>query len=556
MKAAVYCGTQNVYQDMIPSMKSLLIHSDVDKIYFLIEDDKFPYELPPEVECINVSNQIWFPEDGPNMNNRCSYMVLLRAAFTKIFPNLDKILSVDNDIIITENISELWDIDLIDNYFAGVAEQRKSNEDYKYINFGFIMYNLKQLREDKKDDEIISKLNTYYYFDAEQDCFNKNCQNRLLELPAIYNCNWYTLKNSNATEAKVRHYAFTSNWRELSLVEKYRNMPITRNIKDNYNLDIAIPYYNDFEGLKNTLNSIYYNDLLSNITITVVNDASKISPEPLKKDYPLVNFIDLPENHGPGNARQVGIDSSTSPYIMFIDAGDIIFSKTNLITILDTIKEHGSCHLIQFGWQDERSGSIFTKDNWCIHGTIFNRDFLNRYNIRFPVTPECAYCSDDMAFMKSCRLVEQEILNKERLTNIFTDETPVYLRTYDGNSITNSNPCKKIIASLANNAYYVVKKARENHVSQTIISNFVTDIMLGIYENYLACGKKSPDLLEYNYKIIKDFYHKLFKTYEQINEKTLQEYYHNRMKKLLTLTSEAIPNVNIRRFLKELNDDV
>ena len=56
MKAAVYCGTRNVYQDMIPSMKSLLIHSDVDKIYFLIEDDEFPYPLPPEVECINVSN--------------------------------------------------------------------------------------------------------------------------------------------------------------------------------------------------------------------------------------------------------------------------------------------------------------------------------------------------------------------------------------------------------------------------------------------------------------------------------------------------------------------
>ena len=100
MKAAVYAGTRNVYEDMIPSMKSLLIHSDVDKIYFLIEDDEFPYELPSEVECINLNNQKWFLQDGPNMNARCSYMVLLRAAFTKLFPNLDKILIIDNDIII------------------------------------------------------------------------------------------------------------------------------------------------------------------------------------------------------------------------------------------------------------------------------------------------------------------------------------------------------------------------------------------------------------------------------------------------------------------------
>jgi hypothetical protein len=46
MKVAVYAGTRNIYKDMLPSVKSLLIHSDVDKIYFLIEDDIFPYELP------------------------------------------------------------------------------------------------------------------------------------------------------------------------------------------------------------------------------------------------------------------------------------------------------------------------------------------------------------------------------------------------------------------------------------------------------------------------------------------------------------------------------
>lgn len=55
MRAAIYSGTRNIYEKMLPSMKSLLMHSNVEKIYFLIEDDEFPYELPPEVECINVS---------------------------------------------------------------------------------------------------------------------------------------------------------------------------------------------------------------------------------------------------------------------------------------------------------------------------------------------------------------------------------------------------------------------------------------------------------------------------------------------------------------------
>ena len=66
------------------------------------------------------------------MKNRCSYMVLLRVVFSKIFPSLDKILTIDNDTIVKSNISELWDMDLGDNYFAGCTEPffTKSNITY------------------------------------------------------------------------------------------------------------------------------------------------------------------------------------------------------------------------------------------------------------------------------------------------------------------------------------------------------------------------------------------------------------------------------------------
>ena len=56
MRTAVYTGTRNLYPFMVAAAKSLLIHSNVEKIYFLIEDDVFPYELPSEIVTINVSN--------------------------------------------------------------------------------------------------------------------------------------------------------------------------------------------------------------------------------------------------------------------------------------------------------------------------------------------------------------------------------------------------------------------------------------------------------------------------------------------------------------------
>ena len=53
MRAAVYSGTRNVYQDMLTSAKSLLIYSNVDKIYFLIEDD----QLEKYIQYINDFNK-------------------------------------------------------------------------------------------------------------------------------------------------------------------------------------------------------------------------------------------------------------------------------------------------------------------------------------------------------------------------------------------------------------------------------------------------------------------------------------------------------------------
>jgi len=49
-------------------------------------------------------------------------MVLLRVVFCRIFPHLDRILTIDNDTIVRENISELWDLNMDNYYIAGCTE--------------------------------------------------------------------------------------------------------------------------------------------------------------------------------------------------------------------------------------------------------------------------------------------------------------------------------------------------------------------------------------------------------------------------------------------------
>lgn len=219
MKAAVYCGTRNLYADMLPAIKALLINSDVEKIYLLIEDDIFPYYLPNCVECINVSEQTYFDHDGPNYRNGWTYMVLMRAALHRVFPDLDKIVSLDVDTIAAKDVSGLWDYDIEDYYLAGCKEPHKSRGSL-YINAGVMVMNLAKLR-DGKGDEIIEALNTRRFPFNEQDCINELCQGGILEISSDYNANAYTIPTSTP---KMVHFAAIPQWKDAPLVKQYRDM--------------------------------------------------------------------------------------------------------------------------------------------------------------------------------------------------------------------------------------------------------------------------------------------------------------------------------------------
>lgn len=553
MKAAVYAGTRNVYEDMIPSMKSLLIHSDVDKIYFLIEDDEFPYELPPEVECINVSGQTWFDSKGPNINNRCSYMVLLRVAFSKIFPHLDKILTIDNDAIVRENISDLWDINLNNYYVAGCSEPKKTNNNFLYINMGVALINLKKIREDGLDNVMINALNTYYFIEAEQSCINQYCQGHILELSSEYNdCN-YTKKNNH--KQKIIHYARIKDWINLPLVNKYKKAIITRNIQDNYNLDIIIPSYNDYEGLDRTLKSLYFEDL-SQITITVIDDCSDFELYDFKEAYPNVNFIRLEENSGPGIARQIGINSTYNSYIMFIDAGDYIIDKICLLHILETIQTQSKNYIFSWSWINGEWNS-YCNDKNLLPEKVFKREFLEIYDIKFSEEKKCSYSNEDRSFLGICNLIIDTLKLSELTNYYFISELPVHFRVFRQDSLTHKNDfyLTTHICGLSYNMVYLAKECEKKQINKLLIAKKLTEVMIILYSELLSATKKDPKYLQENLTAIKYFYNNAYKTYERVNDTMLSQVFSYNLKKLLKLTSKNFPTINIRAFIESLKEE-
>ena len=218
-RVAVYAGTRNLYHDMVVAAKSLLYNNGADRVVFLTEDDTFPETLPACVTCRNVSNQTIFSQDGPNYRSRWSYMVLMRAALAKLFPDLHRILHLDHDTIVRKHdVARLWDYDLSGYYFAAVEEKQIRGRQHPYYNFGVVMQNLDMMR-DGTVDVIINSINSVRFDYCEQDAANSVCRRHVLELPPAFNALPFNVPQVPELDVIIKHYA-TRN-RVMSIYSDY-----------------------------------------------------------------------------------------------------------------------------------------------------------------------------------------------------------------------------------------------------------------------------------------------------------------------------------------------
>ena len=229
MKAAVYSGTRNLYPDMVTAAKTLVKHSSVEKIYFLIEDDTFPEKLPDIVETINVSGQQFFPQRGVNFRTPFSYMSLLRVCYTKILPeSVDKVLQLDVDTIVTDNIDELWDVNLEGKWFAAVLEDKSKYKPFgpAYYNIGVTMFNLAQIREEFADDLMIYTLNTRKMPYIDQDAWNMYWT-KAVQIPGRFNESRVTHRSEHPA---VVHYAGIKNWQNDPQIDRVEYLEEARKL--------------------------------------------------------------------------------------------------------------------------------------------------------------------------------------------------------------------------------------------------------------------------------------------------------------------------------------
>jgi lipopolysaccharide biosynthesis glycosyltransferase len=216
---AVYAGTRAVYRNMVIAAKSLVKHTRMDRVFFLIEDDEFPMQLPNVITTVNESGQTWFRHDGPNYDSEWTYMSLMRLALPEVFPTEERVLWLDTDTIVEKDIGGLFDIDMDGNYVAAVAEPVRSSYPFVYHNSGVLLMDLDRIRRDGVHKKWIHLVNTMPYTAPDQDAINLFCQGEILTLPFEYNSAGHITRE--AADPYIRHHAGSLKWVEPEIFGYY-----------------------------------------------------------------------------------------------------------------------------------------------------------------------------------------------------------------------------------------------------------------------------------------------------------------------------------------------
>lgn len=203
MNVAVYIAPRSLYWAVLPSVKSLLFHTPVDKVYLLIEDADFPEELPQDVEIMDVSKQKYFPKDDPE------YMYKMKFVLADLFPKLDRVLSLDVATFVIKDISDIWSLPLTnDYYFSASVEPTRCIHGLFYTNTGVVLFNLKKMR-DGKAKELVDVTNGFKLPLGERKALNYLCQGHILNMPSMYNACRFT---KPPQENRIVHYDGYNKW--------------------------------------------------------------------------------------------------------------------------------------------------------------------------------------------------------------------------------------------------------------------------------------------------------------------------------------------------------
>ena len=209
--------------------KAIVLHQDLNdnniKKLKALESDNFKIELTP------MKANFEALDDRMSNRLRCDYFTLtiyFRLFIPAMFPEYDKGIYIDSDVVLTDDIAKLFDTDIGDNFIGACndlsiadipplvayTENAVGVKGKEYINSGVLLMNLKKMRECDFEGHFLNLLNTYH-FDSiapDQDYINAMCNGKIYYLDEV----WDAMPNEAKPpikDTKIIHYnLFSKPW--------------------------------------------------------------------------------------------------------------------------------------------------------------------------------------------------------------------------------------------------------------------------------------------------------------------------------------------------------
>lgn len=340
--------------------------------------------------------------------------------------------------------------------------------------------------------------------------------------------------------------------------------------KYNRKIDVIIPAYNVPDNiLFRCLSSIACQDIVSDIEVTIVDDASTTQnyAEVVKafESIMKITILRYETNGGAGVARQYGIDNTFNEYFTCIDADDTLNGAFALKALRNGIEMNNGLYHMCVGVFDEvheeKTDAILIEhqqDMIWMFGKLYRRSFIDKYNIRFH---KSSRANEDNGFNTLIRLCssEQEQINFINAHVYYWHENP--------NSITRVNDCQYSYGSserdsfygYVENMIYAIKEAKKRKPYNGFITMWSVQCMLNIYEYYIECYARAKNHANTNFKWCKRYYDEVYKDIEKdISDEILAQHYNEVMRNAYmgNKLDGIIPCMGIYEFLDKLKENI
>ncbi len=199
-----------------------VLHTNVQKEH--MEQIKKYENQNVSIEFVDLRYYIEKVKDKLYTRDYYTNTTYFRLFLPELYPQYDKVLYLDSDIIVLGDISELYNTDMGTNLVAAapddIIQTTKVFQDYAelvvgvaryqhYFNAGVLLMNLDELRKFKFQEKFLYLLEKVKFSVAQdQDYLNRLCKGRVKLISHDWNVMPYVNEETKPEDIKIVHYNF------------------------------------------------------------------------------------------------------------------------------------------------------------------------------------------------------------------------------------------------------------------------------------------------------------------------------------------------------------